>query len=195
MEWNDNPRVHALREDARGRLLRLLQRTAQWLSEKRFNEDAVLRMADWIEPLLRREIYLSLLLERPAIHERLLRLLGAARWPARYLVKHPGVIDELAGGNLFNSRFDPAEFEAELEARRAALKRTGEDDEESLLDLLRRAHHAEQFRTLARDVEGVLTVEQVADDLSALADAVLRVTARWCWDRLKTATVRSRASL
>jgi glutamate-ammonia-ligase adenylyltransferase len=25
----------------------------------------------------------------------------------------------------------------------------------------------------------------VADDLSALADAVLRVTARWCWDRLK----------
>ncbi len=185
MEWNDNPRVHALREDARGRLLRLLQRTAQWLSEERFNEDAVLRMADWIEPLLRREIYLSLLLERPAIHERLLRLLGAARWPARYLVKHPGVIDELAGGNLFNSRFDPAEFEAELEARRASLQRTGEDDEESLLDLLRRAHHAEQFRTLARDVEGVLTVEQVADDLSALADAVLRVTARWCWDRLK----------
>jgi glutamate-ammonia-ligase adenylyltransferase len=65
------------------------------------------------------------------------------------------------------------------------LQRTGEDDEESLMNLLRRAHHAEQFRTLARDVEGVLTVEQVADDLSALADAVLRVTARWCWDRLK----------
>ena len=184
-QWKAHPRVLALRDDARGRLLRLLQRTAQWLDEDRCTQDAVLRMADWIEPLLRREIYLSLLLERPSIHERLLRLLGAARWPARYLVKHPGVIDELAGGNLFNSRFDPDEFEAELEARRAALQRTGEDDEESLLDLLRRAHHAEQFRTLARDVEGVLTVEQVADDLSALADAVLRVTARWCWDRLK----------
>ena len=25
-----------------------------------------------------------------------MRLLGAARWPARYLVRHPGVIDELA---------------------------------------------------------------------------------------------------
>jgi glutamate-ammonia-ligase adenylyltransferase len=54
-----------------------------------------------------------------------------------------------------------------------------------LLNLLRRAHHAEVFRTLARDVEGVLTVEQVADDLSALAESVLRTTARWCWDRLK----------
>ena len=184
-DWRENPRVQTLREDARARLMRLLQRTAQWLAEARFGPEAVLRMADWIEPLLRREIYLSLLLERPAIHERLLRLLGAARWPARYLVQHPGVIDELAGGNLFSSRFDPAEFEAELQARRAALQRTGEDDEESLLDLLRRAHHAEQFRTLARDVEGVLSVEQVADDLSALADAVLRVTAQWCWDRLK----------
>jgi glutamate-ammonia-ligase adenylyltransferase len=142
-------------------------------------------MADWIEPLLRRESYLALMLERPSVHERLLRLLGAAKWPARYLLQHPGVIDELAGGNLFDSRFDAAEFEAELQARLVALQRTGEDDEESLLNLLRRAHHAEQFRTLARDVEGVLTVEQVADDLSALADAVLRVTARWCWSRLK----------
>jgi glutamate-ammonia-ligase adenylyltransferase len=175
-EWTDNPRVMALRDDARGRLMRLLQRTAQWLNEGRIGESAVLRMADWLEPLMRREIYLSLLLERPSIHERLLRLLGAARWPARYLVQHPGVIDELA---------DAVEFEADLDARLVALKRTGEDDEESLLDLLRRAHHAEQFRTLARDVEGVITVEQVADDLSALADAVLRVTARWCWQRMK----------
>jgi glutamate-ammonia-ligase adenylyltransferase len=86
---------------------------------------------------------------------------------------------------LFDSRFDAAEFEAELQARLVALQRTGEDDEESLLNLLRRAHHAEQFRTLARDAEGVLTVEEVADDLSALADAVLRVTSRWCWSRLK----------
>ncbi len=185
-QWADNPRVQALRDDARGRLVRLLQRTAQWLSEERFNEDAVLRMADWIEPLLRRESYLALMLERPSVHERLLRLLGAAKWPARYLLQHPGVIDELAGGNLFSTRFDAAEFEGELQARLVALQRTGEDDEESLLNLLRRAHHAEQFRTLARDVEGVLTVEQVADDLSALADAVLRVTARWCWSRLKT---------
>jgi glutamate-ammonia-ligase adenylyltransferase len=184
-QWADNPRVQALRDDARGRLMRLLQRTAQWLGEGRISEVAVLRMADWIEPLLRRESYLALMLERPSVHERLLRLLGAAKWPARYLLQHPGVIDELAGGNLFDTRFDATEFEAELQARRLALHRTGEDDEESLMNLLRRAHHAEQFRTLARDVEGVLTVEQVADDLSALADAVLRVTARWCWDRLK----------
>jgi glutamate-ammonia-ligase adenylyltransferase len=183
--WQDSPKVQSLRDDARARLMRLLQRTAQWLNEGRVSEVAVVRMADWLEPLMRRESYLAMLLERPSVHERLLRLLGAAKWPARYLVQHPGVIDELAGGDVLRQRFVAEDFEAELQARREALKRTGEDDEENLLNLLRRAHHAEVFRTLARDVEGHLTVEQVADDLSAMADAVLRVTAQWCWSCLK----------
>ena len=34
-------------------------------------------------------------------------------------------------------------------------------------------------------MEGRITVEQVADDLSLLADSVLRVTAQWCWSRLR----------
>jgi glutamate-ammonia-ligase adenylyltransferase len=119
------------------------------------------------------------------VHERLLRLLGAARWPARYLLKHPGVIDELAHGQMLDQRFDPQGFADELNGRLDALRRTGEDDEEACLNLLRRAHHAEVFRTLARDVEGRLSVEQVADDLSALAESVLALTAQWCWQRLK----------
>lgn len=184
-QWPEHPKVRVLRDDARQRLVRLVQRTGIWLREGRVSEVAALRMADWIEPLLRRESYLALLQERPSVHERLLRLLGAARWPARYLLAHPSVIDELASSQLLTDRFDATQFEAELEARLAALKSTQEDDEESLLNLLRRAHHVEVFRTLAKDVEGVLTVEQVADDLSALADAVLRVTARWCWGRLR----------
>jgi glutamate-ammonia-ligase adenylyltransferase len=183
--WQAHPRVLALREESRGRLLRLVQRTASWMEAGRVTEEGALRLLDWIEPLLRRESYLALLMERPAVHERLLRLLGAARWPARYLLKHPGVIDELANGQMLQQRFDAQAFVAELDARLEALRRTSEDDEEACLNLLRRAHHAEVFRTLARDVEGQLSVEQVADDLSALADAVLAITVRWCWQRLK----------
>ena len=182
--WREHPRVLALREESRTRLLRLLSRTAQWIEEGLVSETAGVRLADWIEPLLRRESYLALLLERPKVHERLLRLLGAARWPARYLLLHPGVIDELANADMLDERFEAGEFERELEHRRVSLAASGEDDDEALLNLLRRAHHAEIFRTLARDVEGRLTVEQVADDLSALAEAVLRVTTRWCWSRL-----------
>ncbi len=184
-EWRDHIKVRGLRDEARARLFRLVQQTAQRVANGTLEEVAAIRFINWLEPLLRRESYLALLLERPAVHERLLDLLGAAKWPARYLQQHPGVIDELASDQLFTERFSATDFEHEMALRLKALESTGEDDDENLLNLLRRAQHAEIFRTLARDVERAITVEQVADDLSALADSVLRVTAQWCWARLK----------
>jgi glutamate-ammonia-ligase adenylyltransferase len=183
--WSEQPRMRALRDDGVQRLLKLLQRTNAWIDDGRVTEEAAIRWSDWMEPLLRRESYLALLIERPRVHEQLMRLLGLARWPAKYLQQHPGVIDELAGEALLAERFVPAEFEQELERRLGSLQATGQADEETLLNLLRRAHHAEVFRTLARDVEGRITVEQVADDLSALADAVLKITSRWVWQHFK----------
>jgi glutamate-ammonia-ligase adenylyltransferase len=123
--------------------------------------------------------------ERPEVHRRLLRVMGMARWPMQYLMRHPGVIDELADERLLHLRLNRAAFNAELEARMQAWRRTGEDDEEKLLDALRHAHHAEVFRTLVRDVEGELTVEEVADDLSALADTLLDISVRWAWARFR----------
>ena len=180
-QWQDKPRIAALRDDSRLRLGRLMQRAGECLAEGRCAPEAALRFVDWVEPLLRRENYLALLVERPEVQQRLLRLLGLARWPVQYLMRHPGVIDELASERLLHERFDAASFRAELEERRQGWARSGEDNEERLLDTLRHAHHAEFFRTLVRDVEGLLTVEQVADDLSALADAVLQTTIGWCW--------------
>ena len=186
--WAQSPRVQALRDQGRLRLGRLLQKTASVLEAGECSEAAALRFVDWLDPLMRRESYLALLLERPEVLQRMLRLLGMARWPMQYLMRHPGVIDELADQRLLQQRFDRAAFDAELADRLAAWQRAGEDDdEEQLLDTLRRAHHAEVFRTLVRDVEGAMTTEQVADDLSALADAVLDTALRWCWKRLKQA--------
>ena len=48
------------------------------------------------------------------------------------------------------------------------------------------AHHAQVFRLLVQDLEGLLAVETLADHLSALADAVLAVTMEVCWSRLAT---------
>lgn len=184
-QWQDHPRIQSLKDESRQRLVRLVQRMAQWLREGAVSETAALRFSDWLEPLLRREAYLALLLERPAVHERLLRVLGAARWPQRYLMQHPGVIDELASESILAERLDAAQFAQELLQRRAALQGSGQGDEESLMALLRRAQQAELFRILVRDLEGRITVEQVADDLSALADTVLRVSVQWAWEFIK----------
>jgi [glutamine synthetase] adenylyltransferase / [glutamine synthetase]-adenylyl-L-tyrosine phosphorylase len=183
--WSALPRVQALRDDSRLRLGQLMQRAGRAVAEGQCTEDAALRFVDWVEPLLRRESYLALLAERPPVQHRLLRLLGLARWPMQYLMRHPGVIDELADQRLAHRRFHAEDLRAELETRRAGWHRSGQDDEEQLLDTLRHAHHAEVFRTLVRDVEGELSVEQVADDLSALADAVLDQAIRWSWSMLR----------
>ena len=183
----EQPRVRQLRDDSKLRLARLVTRAAHAVSEARCTLAAALLFVDWIKPLLRRESYLALLIERPEVQNRLLRLLGLARWPMRYLMLHPGVIDELADERLLHSRFEPASYTRDLQERHAAWERSGQADEELLLDTLRRAHHAEVFRTLVRDVEGHITVEQVADDLSALADATLSCALDWAWRHLKQA--------
>ncbi len=184
--WVQHPRVTGLRDETRLRLGRLIRRAADCLAEGHCSLVAVQRFIDWLEPLLRREAYLALMVERPEVQQRLLRLLGMARWPMRYLMRHPGVIDELADERTRHGRFDRAQFLAELQARHEAWQRSGQADEESLMDTLRHAHHAEVFRTLVRDVERELTTEQVADDLSALADAMLDITLRWSWALLKS---------
>jgi [glutamine synthetase] adenylyltransferase / [glutamine synthetase]-adenylyl-L-tyrosine phosphorylase len=183
--WADKPRVQALREETKLRLGRVVQRAAACVADGSCSEEAALRFIDWLEPLLRRESYVALLDERPEVLQRLLRLLGLARWPMQYLMRHPGVIDELADPRLLHERFRRDELIADLDERHAGWQRGGEADEGALLDTLRHAHHAEVFRTLVRDVEGLITVEQVADDLSALADALIDCTLRWAWMHLK----------
>ncbi len=181
------PKVQALRDDGRVRLARLVSRAARAVDEARCTLQAALLFIDWLEPLLRREAYLALLTERPEVQNRLLRLLGLARWPMRYVMLHPGVVDELADERLLHGRFDAAGYVRELQDRHAAWQRSGQAGEEQLLDTLRRAHHAEVFRTLVRDVEGHISVEQVADDLSALADATLCCALDWAWQHLRQA--------
>jgi glutamate-ammonia-ligase adenylyltransferase len=151
------PKIKLLRDDSKVRLGRLVSRAVQAVAEARCTPAAAVLFVDWIEPLLRRESYLALLAERPEVQNRLLRLLGLARWPMRYLMLHPGVIDELADERLLHDRFDAEAYKRELEERHKGWERSSQAEEELLLDTLRRAHHAEVFRTLVRDVEGHIT--------------------------------------
>jgi [glutamine synthetase] adenylyltransferase / [glutamine synthetase]-adenylyl-L-tyrosine phosphorylase len=163
------------------RLERLVRQTCAQVLNKQCSELAGLRMLDWLQTLLQREGYLALLVERPAVAQRVQRLLGSSAWVVQYVRQFPSVVDELAQAHWLHERFDAAQFASELQSRRAALALGNEDDDEALMNLLRRAHHAQVFRTLARDLEGLLSVEQVADDLSALADAVLGISLQWIW--------------
>ncbi|HEY1611030.1 MAG TPA: bifunctional [glutamate--ammonia ligase]-adenylyl-L-tyrosine phosphorylase/[glutamate--ammonia-ligase] adenylyltransferase, partial [Paraburkholderia sp.] len=119
---------------------------------------------------------LALLTEYPDALTRVLNVLGASRWAAGYLIRHPQLLDELLDDEAIASPFDWPEFKASLRARLAAA-----DGVEQQMDLLRHAHQAEVFRILLLDLAGRLTVEHVSDRLSELADAVLDVAIDAVW--------------
>jgi [glutamine synthetase] adenylyltransferase / [glutamine synthetase]-adenylyl-L-tyrosine phosphorylase len=58
------------------------------------------------------------------------------------------------------------------------------DDAEAAMDNLRHFQHAQTFRLLAQDLAGQMTVERLADHLSALADTILEATLARCWLQL-----------
>ena len=59
--WAETPRVQALREESRLRLAKLVGRAALAVREEQCTLAGALRFVDWIEPLLRRESDLALL--------------------------------------------------------------------------------------------------------------------------------------
>ncbi|MDE1183379.1 bifunctional [glutamate--ammonia ligase]-adenylyl-L-tyrosine phosphorylase/[glutamate--ammonia-ligase] adenylyltransferase [Paraburkholderia sp.] len=141
--------------------------------------DTLARLFDLLETVGRRGAYLALLNEYPQALHRVLKVLGASRWGAGYLIRHPQLLDELLDDEAIASPFDWPEFKRTLRLRLAAA-----DGVEHQMDLLRHAHQAEVFRILLIDLAGKLSVEHVSDRLSELADAVLDVTLEAVWAQL-----------
>ncbi|HXJ08630.1 MAG TPA: bifunctional glutamine synthetase adenylyltransferase/deadenyltransferase, partial [Burkholderiales bacterium] len=57
-------------------------------------------------------------------------------------------------------------------------------DTERRMNLMREMHQGQVFRLLAQDLAGLLTIERLADHLSALADLVLEVALEQVWKDL-----------
>jgi [glutamine synthetase] adenylyltransferase / [glutamine synthetase]-adenylyl-L-tyrosine phosphorylase len=140
------------------------------------------RLTGFFETVMGRPSYLSLLDQFPLALQRLARLLGKAQWAANYIKQHPIVLDELLDGG-FLERLDLPVWRDQLTREVLALDEPMEDLEQQL-DLVREAHHAQILRLLAQDLEGILTVELLADELSGLADAVLQSSLECLWPKV-----------
>ena len=139
-----------------------------------------LRLLDLLETVARRSAYLALIIEHPPLLPRLATLMGASAWAADYLTRHPIVLDELLDASALMEEPDHGAWRDEL----AHMMDQHRGDQESELDALRHFHHATLFRLLAQDLAGALTVERLADHVSALADIVLDATLAACWRHL-----------
>jgi len=174
-------RYLGLPEASRRRFDALIPRIIEESAAREDPDATLARFLELLETVSRRAAYLALLDEHPAVLARIAQLFDSSSWAAEYLNRHPIVLDELLDAPSLLSKPDWSAFALELRAQLAA--RDG--DEERQMDCLREAHHGQVFRLLAQDLSGLLTVEQLADHLSDLADATLQVTLELCWKQLK----------
>ena len=181
------PRLQSLGDASRTRLLGLINRAlpliATITAEAHVGSQAATlgRLLDFFEAIARRSAYLALLTEYPHTLERVIRMMHASGWAATFLTRHPILLDELMDDR--NSAMpDFAALERALHVDLALVA----GDTERQLDILRDTHHAALFRLLALDLAGELTVERLADHLSALADAIVAATVQAAWNTIAT---------
>ncbi|QYG01432.1 MULTISPECIES: bifunctional [glutamate--ammonia ligase]-adenylyl-L-tyrosine phosphorylase/[glutamate--ammonia-ligase] adenylyltransferase [Massilia] len=176
------PRLSNLPDASRERLLALVDASlplvATVVGEAGIGSHAATlgRLLDLFEAIARRSAYLSLLTEYPHTLERVIRMINASGWAATFLTQHPILLDE-----LLDDRNAGAGDLGQLAALLDEHLSEAAGDTERQLDILREAHHAQLFRLLALDLAGELSVERLADHLSALADMIVGAVVRHAW--------------
>lgn len=173
-------RYQQLPELTQQRLNTLVPQTIEACARTSAPDAALGRSLALFESVSRRPAYLALLLQYPPALSRLTQLLAASAWAADYLLLHPILLDELLDPTLLEPEPDWPAFMLQLDASLTA----SAADTEQQLDLLREAHHSQVFRLLVQDIGGLLSVERLADHLSALADGLLALVLKHAWQQL-----------
>lgn len=174
-------RLQSLPEQRKIQLHALMRTALPMVAREGETRSATLgRLIDFFEAIARRSAYLELLTEYPHALGRVVRMMAASGWAAQYLTRHPMLMDELLDDASLKGEPDWVAVTLECRNRLQGF----EGDTERQMDALREIHHAQLFRLLAQDLGGLLTVERLADHLSALADVLVHTTIEAVWKTL-----------
>ena len=183
---DNDARINHLPERSQMRYRQLVLRTLALLATQNtapIPNEYAMRIFNFLDSVAKRSSYLALLFEYPKALAHLIKLCTRSRWAADYLTAHPILLDEMLTPALHTPP-NWTEVEAELQqalARAVINDNPDMPDVERQMDILRETHHAQVFRLLAQELDGLWTVEQLADHLSELTDIVLRQALYFCW--------------
>lgn len=178
----DSHRIRSLPTTSRKRLETLLPAAISAAAKTDHPEQTAIRLFDLIEQIAQRSAYLALLAEYPETLARVARIVGASPWASQYLRQYPLLLDSLIEWRSLMAAPDFPQLAQQLhEEMDACLLPTGQPDVEQQMNLMRDAQRQISFQLLAQDLAGELSVEKLADQLSALADMLLAETIHRVW--------------
>jgi glutamate-ammonia-ligase adenylyltransferase len=171
--WRRASRTQSLSAKSRNRMEALIPMgLAASLAADGDPKATFFRLFDLLEAIDKREAYLALLVEYPAVLERVTRIAARSAFAADFLRKHPVLMDELLDAREAGVPIDWAEARGKLRAECDA----AEGDVERQYEILRHTKQVLSFRLNVADLDGRLGVMALSDELTALADLLLAAT-------------------
>jgi glutamate-ammonia-ligase adenylyltransferase len=178
----DSHRIRSLPKTSRRRVENLLPAVMSAAGKTETPHVTATRLLELVEHIAQRSAYLALLAEYPETLARVARIVSASPWASQYLSQFPLLLDSLIE---WRSLLEPPDFSELARQLRNELDACtlpdGRPDVEQQMNLMRDTQHQITFQLLAQDLEGVLTIERLADQLSALADMLLAETIHRVW--------------
>jgi len=176
------PRLRALPHASRERVQVLIPPLLDAAAQTPMPAQTTLRLLDLVETIAPRSAYLALMAEYPDTLTRMARILGASAWASQYLGRYPHLLDSLIEWHTLLAPLDFAQLGQQMRSDLdACLLPDGRPDIEQQMNLMRDVQRQATFQLLAQDLEGILSIEALADALSALADLLLQETINRVW--------------
>ena len=172
--------VQSLTGTAQQRLDTLMPLLLQALTHVKNPPEALQRLLNLLQAIVRRSVYLALLIEYPVALEQLVRLCAASPWMSSLVTRYPVLLDELLDARTLNEILDREQMATELNDLLTGL----EDDEERLLDNLRKFKQAQMLRVAAMDLAATIEVFEVSDQLTLLAEVLLDKVYQLAWQHM-----------
>lgn len=173
--------IARLPRSSRLRLSNLIPHTIEAALHNKKPELALIKLLNLFERIAQRSTYLALLTEHPEVLERVAYLMSASEWAAQYLMQHPLLLDEFVDSERMFIPLDIEKLKTQLNNHLQACLLRSNPDIERQMNVLRDVHHQQVFHLLAQDLAAKVSVEQLGDYLSQLADVLLTAALKCCW--------------
>ncbi len=143
--------------------------------------ELIARVLNWLESIVMRTSYLSLLIENPQIIKHLVTLFKASSWVVETLTQIPALLDELLNPETLYSLPEKNALQDELRQR---LLRLEPDDLEGQMEVLRYFKLAHYLHVAACEITGSLPLMKVSDYLTLIAEVALEQVLSFSWQAL-----------
>ncbi len=177
-ELQQSGRVLTLQAEGRERLEKFMPQLLRACAEVNDPDLTLARLLPLVVAVVRRSAYLVLLLENPLAMRDLVVLCAASPWIAEQMTRHPVLLDELLDRASLYTAQDRGALENEL---RQQVARLAPGDLEAQMDALRYFKAANVLRVAASELVGRLSLMQVSDKLTWIAEVILGQVLAVAW--------------